>query len=116
MKEVSERILWVKLKLDRKVWVFVSAYGPGNEKSEREREMFWNKLNECLEGFDVNMNVIVLGDLNARVGNEAIEKVMGTFGVPGRNGNGEKLLNLCCERELMIENSFFKKREIHKFT
>ena len=34
---------------DRESWVFISAYGPGSEKSEEEIEEFWNELSECRE-------------------------------------------------------------------
>ena len=41
-KEVSSRLMWVRVKIERERWVFISAYGPGSEKSEEEMEEFWN--------------------------------------------------------------------------
>ena len=41
---------------------------------------------------------------------------MGKFGVPGENESGEKLLEMCVERELVIGNSWFKKKRINKYT
>ena len=35
-KEVSSRLMWVRVKIERESWVFISAYGPGSEKSEVE--------------------------------------------------------------------------------
>ena len=58
---------------DRESWVFISAYGPGSEKSEEEIKEFWNELSEYVGSFGRNQSVVVLGDLNARVGNEVIE-------------------------------------------
>ena len=34
--------------------------------------------------------MVVLGDLNARVGNELIEGIVGQHGVPGKNESGER--------------------------
>ena len=74
------------------MWMFISAYGPGSEKSEEQIEEFWNELNECVESFGRNESVVVLADLNARVGNEVIEGIVEQCGVPGRNKSGERLL------------------------
>ena len=114
--EVSVRLMWVKLRLGRQRWVFVSAYGPGSEHEERVREEFWNELNGCLESFGANVNVVVLGDLNARVGDEQVEGVVGKYGIPGRNESGEHLSVLCVERELVVGNTWFRKKGIHKYT
>ena len=38
--------------------------------------------------------MVVLEDLNARVGNEVIEGIVGRHGVPGRNESGERLLEI----------------------
>ena len=71
--------------------MFVSAYGPGSEKTEEEREGFWSELTECVGSLSKSNNVVVLGDLNARVGDEEIEGVVGKYGVPERNESGESL-------------------------
>ena len=55
--------------------MFISAYGPGSEKSEVEIEEFRNELSECVGSFGSNESGVVLGDLNARVGNEVIEGI-----------------------------------------
>ena len=83
--EVSSRLKWVRVKIERESCVFISAYGPCCEKSGVEIEEFWNELNECVGSFGRKESVVVLGDLNARVGNEVIERIVGRHGVPGRN-------------------------------
>ena len=115
-KEVSSRLMWVRVRLGREMWAFVSVYGPGCEKSEQERANFWNELTVCVEDLSVRNYVVVLGDLNARVGDIEVDGVVGKFGVPGRNESGEKLLNMCLEQELTISNSYFKKKLINKYT
>ena len=79
--------------------MFISAYGPGSEKNQEEIEEFWNEISECVGSFGRNEWVVVLGDLNARVGNEVIEGIVGRHGVPGRNESGERLLEMCAEQE-----------------
>ena len=53
---------------------------------------------ECVEVLSRKNYVVVLGDLNARVGDREVEGVVGKFGVPGVNETGEKLLDMCVER------------------
>lgn len=115
-KELSARLMWVKVKFRNELWVFVSAYGPGLERGEEEREAFWEELNECIQGFGVNVNVVLLGDLNARVGDVPVEGVVGKYGVPGINENGERLIRLCMERELVVGNTWYEKKLKHKYT
>ena len=35
-KEVSSRLMWDRVKIDREGWLFILAYGLGSEKSEEE--------------------------------------------------------------------------------
>jgi len=115
-KEVSSRVMWVKVKLRSSVWVFVGVYAPGSEKSEEERESFWNELTECLRDLGTNVKVVILGDMNARVGVEEVDGIVGKYGVPGTNASGEHLVGMCAEHELVIGNTCFKKKEINKYT
>jgi len=115
-KELSSRLMWVCVKWGVETWMFVSAYGPGTERSVEEREEFWKELSECVASAKEGWKVVVLGDLNARVGDEVVENVIGRYGVPGRNEGGEWLRELCMETDMVIGNTMFEKRMINKFT
>ena len=69
-----------------------------------------------MDGLSTRNYVVVLGDLNARVGDGELEGVVGKYGVSGENESGERLLDMCVEQELAIGNSFFKKKRINKYT
>ena len=114
-KEINERIMYVKVKTGGKKLVFVSVYIPA-EGNKEERERYWEELGECIESFKVGEKVIVLGDMNAKVGDEGIEGVIGSFGVPGLNDNGECLIDMCAAREMRVGGTYFKKKLIHKYT
>ena len=73
------------------------AYGPGCERSEEKRDEFWNELARCVDGLSTRNYVVVLGDLNARVGDGEVESVVGKYGVPGENESGKRLLDTCDE-------------------
>ena len=69
-----------------------------------------------MDGLSTRNYVVVLGDLNARVGDGELEGVVGKYGVSGENESGERLLDMCVEQELAIGNSFFMKKGINKYT
>ena len=39
-KEVSSRLMWVRVKIERESWVLISVCGPGRERSEEQIEEF----------------------------------------------------------------------------
>ena len=90
-KEVSSRLMWVRVRMGRECWAFVSAYRLGCERSEEERDEFWNELTRCVDGLSTRNYVVVLGDLNARVGDGELEGVVGKYRVSGENESGERL-------------------------
>ena len=114
--EVSSRIMWVRMKIGHEKWVFVSTYGPGSEHTEQEVDGFWDELRGCLHQFGEDEYVVVMGDLNARVGSRKVEGVVGCFGIDGRNESGEKMIYMCTECGMTIGNTMFKKRSVHKYT
>ena len=97
-EEVSSRLMWVRVRMGRECWAFVSAYGPGCERSEEERDEFWNDLTRCVDGLSTRNYVVVLGDLNARVGDGEVEGVVGKYGVPGENEWREIVRYVCGAR------------------
>ena len=37
-RTVSSRLMWVRVEMGRECWALVSAYGPGCERGEEERD------------------------------------------------------------------------------
>src|SRR6201990_823295 len=108
---IGARIAWVRLRVRREYWVFICAYAPVVGTNEREREAFWENLSECVGKFDNGDHICLLGDLN-----RSVKRIVGPFGVEGVNENGTELIGMCAARRLMIGNTWFMKRDIHKYT
>jgi hypothetical protein len=51
---------------------------------------------------------MIMGDLNARFGDQRLGKVIRTNGKPTVNRNGKKLTAFCCLNRFRIRNSFSK--------
>ena len=54
--------------------------------------------------------------MNAKLGNREVHTVVGKYGVPGVNENGERLVEIYWERRLSMGNTWFQKRLIQKYT
>jgi len=59
---------------------------------------------------------MIMGDLNARIGDQRLGKVVGTNGKPTVNSSGKKLTAFCSLNRFRIRKSFSKNKDIHKFT
>jgi endonuclease/exonuclease/phosphatase family metal-dependent hydrolase len=59
--------------------------------------------------------MILMGDFNAKVGKD-IEQIMGRYALGERNDNGQHLIELSGNYNLVIEGSLFPHRECHKVT
>ena len=67
-----------------------------------------------MDGLSIRNYVVVLGDLNTRVGDGEVEGVVGKYGLPGENESGERLLDMGVEQELVIGNSVANGRVIER--
>ncbi|XP_039276219.1 uncharacterized protein LOC120349733 [Nilaparvata lugens] len=108
---VSPRILKVDLEMKIRL-TFVQVYAPTEDSSVQEKEEFHSTLNAVVEGiYHRGRQVIVGGDMNARIGNdwEHSHGVMGPFaGEQVKNSNGDRLLEFGVDNGLLIGNTWFK--------
>ena len=63
-----------------------------------------------------NENIILAGDFNGRIGNQPIPECIGTYGEQETNHNGAALRDFCAFNKLKITNSFYRHKDLHKFT
>ena len=100
-RPVSDRIMTMRLPL-----------------SKDNKEAFYNQLTSVLRGIPHTDKLLLIGDFNARIGrdNDKWPLVMGKHGIGKCNSNGELLLALCSEFELIVTNTMFKQKDERKTT
>ena len=115
---INERLMTLRLPLEGNRYVtLISAYAPTLKSSADTISSFYQTLRETILGIPKDDKLVLLGDFNARVGNDCETwNAIGAFGVGLQNDNGLCLLQLCTELDLVITNTFFHLKPIHKCT
>ena len=85
---------------------------------DENKEAFYNKVASVLRGIPRTDKLLLIGDFNARIGrdNDKWPLVMGKHGIGKCNSNGELLLALCSEFELIVTNTMLKQKDERKTT
>ena len=119
-KCVSSRCMWVKMKVGIQKIKIVVAYAPVNDKPDDVKEQFWAEVDEICDDRELNEGLMLLGDMNGRVGGGQIldKRVIGQWGEGGDalNCNGRSLIRLCARCELFVANTWFRHKDAHKLT
>ena len=103
--------LGIPLSKNRFVTV-LSVYGPTLDSSE---DVFSQQLDSTLQETPRTDKIILLGDLNARVGRDshAWPNVLGNHGIGNMNSNGLRLLMFCSEHQLAMTSTYFQLPAMH---
>ena len=113
---ISDRVIIAKLR----GWPFninvIQCYAPTSTHSDEEMEEFYEQLNVAKNLCKSQDIVIVMGDLNAKVGNEKKYDVVGPHGLGERNERGSQFIEWCESNDLMITNTWFKKHPRKLYT
>lgn len=91
-------------------------YGPNEGDTAEIKDRFWEDATEVVE--NSLGEIIVLGDLNGRVGSKdaGTGDTIGIHGEITRNNNGWRIIDFCMQNDLVVMNSFFQHRDVHKYT
>ena len=117
-KPVNNRLISARLKGRHINITIIQCYAPTNDSSEEDKDDFYNQLQTEIEKTPRHDLTILMGDLNAKVGNNNTdyERIMGKHGMGTRNENGERLVEFCAMNNLVIGGTLFTHRDIHKLT
>ena len=91
---------------------------PTSNTEEAEDEWFYEDLQDLLELTPKKDVLFIIGDWNAKVGNQETPGVTGKFGLGMLNEAGQRLIEFCQENALVIANTLFQqhKRRIYTWT
>ena len=117
---VSARKMVARFKTSHKriTLTVIMCYAPTNDAEEEETEEFYDRLRATLRKRTEKEIVVMMGDFNAKVGddNTGYTSAMGKHGVGVMNGNGLHLVDFCAENNLVIGGTLFPHKTIHKTT
>jgi len=115
---VSDRTIRARLDSRFQEVTIIMCYAPTNAAGDGEKEQFYNQLQSVLDKIPKRDMLILMGDMNAKVGqdNNRRENEMGTHGIGDMNEIGELLADLCTVNELVIGGTLFPHRNCHKAT
>ena len=115
---VSPRLMAARFNSKGRKITIIQCYAPTNTAQEEEKEDFYNSLQALLDRTPRRDMKIVMGDLNAKVGddNTGRELIMGRHGVGTCNENGELFTDFCSFNDLVIGGTIYPHKRIHKTT
>ena len=95
----------------------VQVYAPTDDSSVASKDEFFLRLQEAVGRVARDDLLIVMGDMNARVGDDTgiWGEVLGRHGEEVCNENGRRLLQFSSEYNLWISNTWFPHKGIHKY-
>ena len=115
---VSSRIITAKFKIKEGILNIIQVYAPTSAHSETESDEFYDTLQLHIQKIKKNEKLILMGDLNAKIGREhcSWKPTVGRFGLGELNSRGEKLLEFCTLHNLAVCNTFFQHKDTRKST
>ena len=115
---ISERLLTATFKHRHGRLQVIACYAPTNSHIDANKDQFYNTLTYLIAAFARHDIVVVLGDLNATLGSDrrGYDSVLGPHSSGSRNDNGERLLDLCALHRLKITGSWFRRRNMNRWT
>ena len=94
----------------------IQVYALTSNTEEAEVEWFYEDLQDLLELTPKKDVLFIIGDWNAKVGNQETPGVTGKFGLKMQNEAGQRLIEFCQENTLVIANTLFQRYRIRFYT
>ncbi|KAL4083606.1 hypothetical protein QTP88_028922 [Uroleucon formosanum] len=113
---ISDQICYIELKCKWYNMFLINCYAPTEDKSDDIKNKFYEDLDLVCDTLPIDKPKIILGDFNAKIGKENNYKP--TIGSESlheiTNDNGNKLITFATANNMIISNTYFPHKNIHK--
>ena len=89
----------------------IQVYAPTSNAEEAEVEQFYEDLQDLLELTPKKDVLFIIGDWNAKVRSQETLGVTGKFDLGVWNEAGQRLIDFCQEKALVIANTLFQQHK-----
>ncbi|CAN0605143.1 unnamed protein product, partial [Ectocarpus sp. 12 AP-2014] len=114
----NDRICYLRVAARPCDLFIINVYAPTEDNDDDIKDVFYEKLEKVYDDLPNNSIKIILGDLNAQVGKEAMYRP--TIGPNSLhdicNDNGTRLVNFAISKNISISSTYFPHKNIHKQT
>ena len=113
VKHVRDRLMMIKLHTDKITVVVVLGYAPQQGLTNCEKGRFYKNIIHLIASANEKDMVTIGGYLNAHVGKniDGYDVVHGGYGFSVRNTEGECILEMGAALDMVVCNTWFKKRD-----
>ncbi|XP_065576598.1 craniofacial development protein 2-like [Artemia franciscana] len=117
-EQISDRILTAQIQHKHGKWTIIVCYAPTNQASDEVKDHFYTQLSSILAKVSPHDVLNLLGDFNGTVRDTdgVWNSVLGPVKPDCLNDNGLRLLQLCTMHDVVITNTLFQRKEVHKYT
>lgn len=118
MKTISDRVMYVMLKISKRYSLqVIQVYAPTSASEYTEIEQLYDDITLAKISEKTHFTII-MGDFNAKIGDTNEDNIpnRGQFGLGEANERGETPLNYLQNENLYCMNSFFKKPKNRRWT
>lgn len=112
----SDRLMMVKIKAEPVNVIIIQVYMPTSDHEDDEIEEMYDRIEELMDKLKGTESVIVMGDWNGVVGEGRESREVGPFGLGKRNDRGQKLVEFCKRRKMIVSNTWFDQPKRRRYT
>ena len=112
---IDDRIIMLRISMLPKDLVIVQVYMPTTEYGDEDVDRVYENINSAIEE-EENCCKIIMGDWNAVVGEGMDGKEVGRYGLGKRNKRGDRLVEFCREKKLVVTNTMYKNHKRRRYT
>jgi len=118
VRRKSDRIMVIKVLVGSVFVNVVSVYVPHVGLQEDIKKLFWEDLDTVIQDVPRSEKLFIGGDFNSHIGADSVgyDAVHRGFGFGERNSGGISVLDFAVAFDLLVANSFFKKKENYLVT
>ena len=116
-KPINERLLSARFKGKWFDITVLVVYAPTEDGEDAEKDRLYGQLQDTVDKVQRHDLLIVLGDMNAKIGKEEGFKSVGGESLhPISNDNGLRLASFAEANNMVIGGTCFQHKDIHKYT
>ncbi|GFO37855.1 craniofacial development protein 2-like protein [Plakobranchus ocellatus] len=105
---LEDRVVVAKLVANPLNLGNIQVYAPTSDSEDVEIEKFYEEIEKAKGYLKSQDIIIVMGDINANVGDERVEDVVGPSGIGTVNERGRGLTEWCPVNDFTITNTWYQ--------